>query len=368
MPTGDAVQAPAPTVAEEMAKFSGFTSQDSVTIDPKTEDLNPVQGKNTTANEDAATGKTAGDKVPVITALTDDEADKIITAAEAKKGSELTDEETAKALQDARDAKIKPAGDTPKRSVQQRINQAIRGKNAAEVRATAAEQRSADLEARLAALEKGEKPPLTGTTPAATVNGEAAPDPKDFTYGELDQGYIRALARFETRAELAADRAKQAEKTATDTRTAAEQEAAAQIEAFAEAGNDKYDDFYETVIQGARDGAWPLSAALGAALIESDHGHAIAYRLASDVKEATEIAALSPSKQVAWLGRQEAALDAETGDGKTKGASEDATKVKAKVSAAPAPITRTRGSGAPEASHAAGADFAAFEREAMSQG
>jgi hypothetical protein len=367
MPTGDAVQA-VPTAAEEMAKFESFTTNDGATVDPKTENLNPVTGApSNDGGKTAAKAAEPAKETVKAAALTDEEADKVITDAETKKGSELTDEETAKALQDARDAKLAPK-DAPRRSVQERITKAVRGQRAAEDRASAAERRADALEARLTALEKGEKAPLTGEAKAAP-NANAAPDPKDFTYGELDADYIRALARHETRLEMAEDRAKQS-KTQTDAEHAKViEKVTADVKAFEEAGATQFDDFEEVVIQGARDAAWPLSASLGAALLESDHGPAIAYSLASDVKLAKEIAALSPNKQVAWLGRQEAKLDAGSGDeGKAAGAkSEDGDGTTPPVTKAPTPVSRARGAGAPAQSQSSGSDFASFEREAMAK-
>lgn len=369
MPTGDAVQN-VPSVADEMAKFSGFSTNDGDTVDPKAENLNPVTGApSNDGGKTPAKEAPAAKEAPKAAALTDDEAQVVLDDAETKKGSELTDEEAANALKAARDAKLKPEGDNkPKRSVQERINKAVRGQRAADDRAAAAERRADALEARLTALESGKTTPLTGEARAAP-NSDAAPDPKDFEYGELDAGYIRALARHETRLEMAEDRAKQT-KTQTDAEKAAiTAKVTADVAAFEEAGIGQFDDFEEVVIQGARDLAWPLSAHLGQALLESDHGPAIAYSLASNVKLAKEVAALSPNKQVAWLGRQEAKLDAGSGDaGNTAGAaSEEGAETKPPVTKAPAPVSRARGTGAPAQSQSAGSDFAAFEREAMAQ-
>lgn len=370
MPTGDAVQN-VPTAAEEMAKFGGFTTQDGATIEKDTENLNPVTGK---PSEDAPAAKVAatpaaktGAEPKVLSALSDDEAQAALDAAETAAGRELTDDEAATALQAARDAKNKVAGEEkPKKSVQERINKAIRGKNAANQRADAAEARNRTLEARLTALENGGAAPkadLTGGTKAAS-SGDVAPDPKDFEYGELDAGYIRALARHETRLELADDRAKQTTQAASAQQAQANAEVLEQVKVFENAGAEAYEDFDEIVMQGARDGSWPLSASLGAALLESDHGIHIAYQLAGNPTLAKEIAALSPTKQVAWLGREEAKLDAGSGDKGESGKSED-TAEKPKVTKAPPPVARARGTGAPAQSQSAGSDFAAFEQEAM---
>lgn len=371
MSTGDAVQH-VPTVADEMAKFSGFAVKDGETIDVTKEDLNPMDNKGTTDAEARALASNSGKKEApaakvVVTSLTDAESETVLSKAEEKAGRPLTDEEAADALAAARTEKAKPEGGKS-RSVQQRINQAIRGRNAAEARATAAEGRMASMEARLAAMERGDKAPLTGDAKPAN-NGDVAPDPKDFEFGDLDAGYIRALARFETKQELAADRTKQ-----TDERRVAQERQNASVvaelaRAFEDAGADKFDDFEEVVMQGARDKAWPLSETLGAALLESDFGPDVAYKLASDPKLAKEIAALPPLKQVAWLGKQEAEFDAGSGDdGQAEaGKSEDKPRTgkEPPVTKAPAPVQRARGTGASTPSNSAGYDFAAFEAEAM---
>jgi hypothetical protein len=378
MPRGDAVQE-RPTVADEMAKFSGFSTKDGDTIDAKTENLNPVTGKAADDGkpaekkpdakaDDKPGAEGAADKGGKASKLTDEESEATITALDKKLGREASDAEIADALAAATAEKNKGAdGAKPKKSVQDRINKSIRAQRAAERRADAAEARATAAEA---ALARGDMKPLTGDTKPANDGGEAAPDPKKFEFGELDAGYIRALARYEAKQELAADRQTQQK----NQQTAQEREAAAKFKenlaAFEDAGADKYDDFEEVVLQGARDKVWPLSESLGALLFESDHGPDIAYMLASDVKLAKEVFGKTALQQAAWLGRQEAKLSAGTGakvEDDKPGKSEDTGKTEAKVSKAPAPVARARGQGSNSSVPGDTTDFAAFEAAAMAR-
>lgn len=368
-----------PTVEEEMAKFSGFSQKDGVAItEENPEDLNPVAGKNTTEAEDkaladkAAAEKTAkGEKTEKVavapTKLSDEESNKIIEALDAKLGREANEDEIAKALKEATDEKNKPAGakEAPKKSVQDRINKAIKGQRTAQRERDVAIARAEKAEAALAG-----KAPLTDTDKSAkAADADKEPDPKDFEYGELDVKFIRALARFEARQETAAA-AKVQEKTRL---TAAEQKAAddfAEVKgAFEDAGSELYDDFTEVVIQGAADKVWPLSATLGGLLLDSEHGPQIAYELASDPKEAKRIFGLSEARQAAWFGLKEDKLIAGSGatddDKKAKGSEELDTKKVAdtKVSKAPAPVTRARGNGSAASEDGSTNDFASFEAQ-----
>lgn len=370
MPRGDAVQN-RPTVADEMAKFTGFSTLDGEVVAADKENLNPTTGKASDDGKPAekkaddntgAEGAAKAGKPAAASKLTDEESEAAIAALDAKLGREANDGEIADALAAATAEKNKGAdGAKPKKTVQDRINKSIKAQRAAERRADAAEARAAAAEA---ALARGDTKPLTGDTKPANDDGEAAPDPKKFEFGELDAGYIRALARYEAKQELAADRQTQQK----NQQTAQEREAAAKFKenlaAFEDAGADKYDDFEEVVLQGARDKVWPLSESLGALLFESDHGPDIAYMLASDVKLAKEVFGKTALQQAAWLGRQEAKLSAGTGakvEDDKPGKSEDTGKTETKVSKAPAPVQRARGQGSNSSVPGDTTDFAAFE-------
>ena len=241
------------------------------------------------------------------------------------------------------------------RSAQERINQAI-GKQRAAERLTVAEKAKSDaLEARIAALEGG----LTQKPTAATVDTNA-PDPANYQYAELDSKYIAALAGYEVRKELAADRAQ----IRADQETKSRQDQASAFEKtvadFTTTGAQKYPDFADTVIASAAAGDWPLSDALGQLLMESEHGADIAYALATDHAEAQRINSLTPERQAVWFGRQE---------GKYASASPgDERKPAPTVTQAPAPLaSRVRPGGSPNPVTADTSDFAAFEAMANSK-
>jgi hypothetical protein len=370
-----------PTLEQEMASFKGFSTNNGETITPETpEDLNPVAGKNQSAAEIVAAAAKAGatkekpaggakEAPKPDTKLTDAESEAAIAALDTKLGREANETEIADALKAA--TAVKNGKEPAKKSVQDRINKATRAQRNAERERDAAR-------AELAAERASKAAPLTDKDKGgkdAAVTADEAPDPKKFEYGELDANYIRALARYEAKQEIA-DAAKNQQKTQLTAQQQADKEkfdAAKTV--FEDKGSELYDDFDEVVMQGARDKAWPLSDTLGAVLITSEYGAQIAYELAYDPKEAKRIFELAPMRQVAWLGRKEAALEASAGSGAsedeegTEGTSEDkpkpAAKTVPKVSKAPAPITRARGQGSASTTPGDTNDFAAFEAAAM---
>lgn len=373
-----------PTVEQEMSRFKGFSSNNGETITPETpEDLNPVAGKNVTAKEAEVaaasakkTGVTETKAVPAVKVekLTDAESETALSEAEKAKGSELSAEEEALALETAQNKKNAKSGHKPTRSVQDRINKALRRQSAAEARTSSLETENAALRAQLASGNKG---PLTADTKPVKDEVAAAPDPKKFEYGELDAGYIRALARWEAKQEIADSSKNQAKEQQTADERKAAKEFKAALTSFKDKGSELYEDFEEVVFQGAKDEVWQLSDELGAALVSSDFGQQIAYELASDPKEADRVYKLSPARQLTWLGRQEAKLEETAGSGaKTeaeKAAESEATARKQAGSSsvretkAPNPVQRARGTGSNSSVAGDTQDFAAFEAQWRAQ-
>lgn len=386
------IQNSPPTVEQEMAKFSGFATNNGVVVDAK--DTTKSAGDVNLSDDEKEAGITIvgekprgaaadkGEKPPAAAKveLTDAEADAALeaarTAAKLGDGEELTKEEEDAALLAALSAK-KDAG---KPTASDRVKRAQEGRRREAARAQRAETALAAVEARLAALESGGTKTLTGA--AKPAKGEAAadkePDPKDFEFGEVDAKFIRALARWEAKQEIA-----DSSKTQQTARTVAEQAAAAaefeeKKTAFEDAGLDQFDDFQEVVLDTltlpkSDPAAWPLSATLGQLLLESEHGPAIAYQLASDPKEAKRVESLKPLKQASWFGVQEAKAEAaaaskdkdgkKAGDKETEGAGrQDSKELNPRaVTRAPIPLNRGRGQGGNKQPSAATTDFAAFE-------
>lgn len=167
-----------------------------------------------------------------------------------------------------------------------------------------------------------------------------APDPEQYEAGEFDTRYIRDLARFEAKQEVAAAIASV---KAEQTQGQAEREWQSKIAKASET----MPDFEEKVIAGAQRNEWACSPQMGEALRASDQGPELAYHLASNPAEAARISRLSPALQLMELGKLEAKL----------------TQPKANtVTNAPTPAPQARGSGGTFKAAPDTGDFAAFER------
>lgn len=353
MPIGDAVQE-RPTLEQEMAKFKGYSTTDG---EVSTGEQTPAETATLAANEPAPAEEPKEDKKPakvrspLSSVLDPDGDDAEGDEVEAEEPPEGAADDTGDAEGDEEEA---PQPKKPKPSLQTRIDEAIKRQRTAERRAVAAET-------RLAALERGERPALTPKSGTATAQDavEAAPDPATFDYGEMDPGYISALARHEAKKALRDERSAQ-DKTRQD--EAAEQSALEHVQAvaaFSEGGAEKYDDFEEVVVESAKAGEWPLTAAVGELMLESPWGHDIAYHLATHPVEARKLAAKSPAAQAATFGRMEAKLEAE--------AASQSARPTVKPSKAPPPPKTPRG---PRGKYTVAADttsFADFEKLAMAR-
>lgn len=390
-----------PTVAEEMAKFSSVAFKDGeVSGDTRTDGNADQQAREARAaevngrshEENVAAGKTGtegkpadqgGDGKAATVELTDAEKTAAIEAAEKAEGGELSDEEKEAVLATALASKQRTAAVAARKAAKAaRYNDNHRAAKAAERRAEAAERRADALERRLAALEGGK--PLTEGKPAGKDDDAGKPDPTDtekYQYGELDPKYLKDLARYEALAAVRED----AESKKTASQAAADKEAQEafqeRVATFAEAGEEEFEDFHETVMETLAskenpDG-WPCSATLGELLMESEHGPAIAYALATDVAEARRVYKMSEPRQAIWFGKKEAELDTagsaangQEGDGKTPAAAaggKTQAKPAVRESKAPPPPSKVQGGSGNKMPNAATTDFAAFESMAMGQ-
>jgi len=157
--------------------------------------------------------------------------------------------------------------------------------------------------------------------PPATVTADAEPDPADFTYGETDPGYIKALGSFTARQEFA--------------RLTREQEARTRVNTVESTWTERQQSFAKDKpdYQDKIDGDWACTKPMADAIKTSEDGPAVAYHLASNPAEARRIAALDPLAQIRAIGRIEASL--------TKA---DPTPQPKTVSDAPPPHPQVRGS------------------------
>lgn len=367
---GNDAEGKVPTIEEEIATFKGFSTTDGevsdgkqtaeetaalaarATIEAKTDPAKPAEGEESAEDDAAKAAETPEQKAER-------------EAAEAK----LTDKQkAAKALQ-------QKVGGKPQRSAQTRIDQAVKAQRTVERElASEREARARDrgeFEARLKALETR---PLTTDGNVATVVDKDAPRPTDYQYGELDGSYIRALARYETRKELAADHTTKTAAAQTDATRAAAREFQTKVSAFEQRGLEKYDDFAEVVTQGAKDGVWPLTKTFGDLMLESDTGDDIGYYLATHPAEATKLM-LNPdgseravTAQSAAFGRLEARFSSASSDATPPAPQQDDPAQQRQVQgtvttkAPTPPVHRARGAGGKTQVSAATTDFAAFEQ------
>lgn len=294
---------------------------------------------------------------------TDDKpAAKEKSSAEEDDTGEEDDGEEDDGQQD-RDPKDRPR--KPKRNVQERINEMTRARRAAERERDQEREAREALEQRLARLEKaagvaddkgGDEKPLTGKKDSDTVQSDDRPKPEDFRYGEIDPEYIEALADWKVEQRFKA-RDEKEQQTAEERRAAKQKEALAEKwNGHVEKGMEKYDDFEDVVIEGAKNGDYPLSNDLGAMIIESEAGADIAYHLASHPDEAESVYAMTPLEQARWFGATEARLTSE----------QDAPQ-HAPVSKAPPPVRQPRGSSGKYETPADTEDFSAFKKRAMKE-
>jgi hypothetical protein len=182
--------------------------------------------------------------------------------------------------------------------------------------------------------------PESRPEPAKQIETEKSPDPEQYEAGEFDARYVRDMARWEAKQEVASAIASV---KAEQSKAQSDHEWQSRIAKAAET----LPDFEEKVIHGANRGAWACSQEMGEALRASDKGPELAYHLASNPTEAARIARLSPALQIMALGEIKA----------------DLSRPKPKtVTEAPTPIPHSRGSGGKFQVSADTDDFAAFDK------
>lgn len=325
-PSGDSAPAPSPSPEPspepshgEQDDFSAFEAE----VDKPEDDTPPADDKGDDDNS-------SGDDVDPATPDDDD----------AEKGDPPAPEEQQGA------------------STQERIDELTAKRREAE-RELAEERRAkADLEARLAKLEKGDKPEESSSEKKDDPK-DKRPNPDDYEFGDADSKFIADLARYETRQELKEERER---RDAEATRQTMEQELKKVEDSWTERSSSedvktKYADFHEKVSKGADNGDWALSP-FGTVLVKaSEVGPDIAYHLASNPDESRRIAGLSNIEQAIELGRLEGRF-LNAGD-------QPAAPAKKTVTSAPTPPQkRSRGTGGKYAVEADTEDFSSFDKMA----
>lgn len=183
--------------------------------------------------------------------------------------------------------------------VQKRIDKAVRAQRDAERRAKEAEDRLAaqqgqQTESKPPAAQQAQQP---AQQPAAAP---AKPKAEDFTTYEE---YVEALTDWKADVRDL----KKREADAKNAAEAREREVLTTHASRIEKAKAEIPDWQET-IDGAA--SLPISREMHVAIVESEQGPQIAYHLAKHPEEAARIYALSPTRQIAELGRLEATLTA----------------------------------------------------------
>lgn len=184
------------------------------------------------------------------------------------------------------------------------------------------------------------------------------PDVSTYKYGELDQEYIKDVAKYEAKMEILQEQAKARFKVEAAT---LEAKWTRNLVGAAE----QYPDFDEVVVKGAEEKKWPCSPVIAIGIKDSEHGPAIAYELAKNPEEATRISKLSPLEQAREFGRLEERQAAKVARDKRKAERDAQANTPLRVSKAPTPPRRRVSGGGGKVGISPDTDnFADFEKMA----
>lgn len=179
------------------------------------------------------------------------------------------------------------------KGVGKRINELVRDKHEERRAREAAEQRAADLERRLQALEQGGTPKDEPAQPQHTQAADDRPTLEQFDFDQ--ERYMDALADWKL--DQRESKRQAAERAQTIQKTLAEKESA-----FIAENPD-----YEAV---AKDPTLPITREMAELMFEAENPPAIAYYLGKNPEEAAEISRMTPLAQARAIGRIEAKLSA----------------------------------------------------------
>lgn len=212
------------------------------------------------------------------------------------------------------DTPTEPASEvgTPRadpRATENRIPELLADRAKERTRAERAERRVAELEAGRSA------PPAPETRPAASsaappASGLVKPNPDDFPYGTVDDGYLDALTDFKVATTLAAERAKTAEAD-REVRTREQQQR--KEDAFnerADKARARHADFNAVAMDAPTE--IPQGSPVDLFILEDEHGPEILYHLQKpeNADERRRILKLEPLAQLKACARLGDALTA----------------------------------------------------------
>lgn len=260
-------------------------------------------GKTQAEIDEATTPKPKGGKGPREKPSDKVAADKAAgkdAAADTDEGKDAaTDDEGEEGDEDKEGDEEEPTP-KPKRLTSDRIKE-LTAKNRSQGRLI--EQ----LSSRLDAIEKGGLPANAGESKSGAAE-KPAPDPEDaekYPLGHLDDRYIEDKLDWlaEQKAAKIADAALQREQGREQQAQAekAHAELLEKVDDLSTRGSELFEDFQETVVEAGLAGRWDLGQPTFEAAHEAENGAQILYDLASDPKEATRVAKLSPYGQMKFV-------------------------------------------------------------------
>lgn len=323
--------------------FAGFNSRSTTFSTDRDAPAAEEDGIKATENQDPE--KFGAEKAP---SAAQEDDDPLAAFRDKEEASDDSDEEPADDAEapeedadEDEDLSEEPeaSGEKKKSPAQKRIDELTRLRRQAERTAEEERRQRQALEERIARLEKPSQEPSAEKQQDAPDEEDSPkpPDPADYTYGEVDSQYLSDMVSFNVSQKLQEEKQKEAEKRQAEAATRQQRELSEKWDALGETGKTTYDDFEDVVIGGANAGRYQLSPTLAQAIPESEFGADILYHLASNPKESARVAEMSPVRQVAYLGRLEAAL--EQSAKRKKGSS-------TKVSKAPPPPKKRQPRGA----------------------
>lgn len=321
-----AAKEPEEVTAESLA--ARFKSHESVTTHP------------------AEPAKSEGDE-PDETTEADDETVEDAESGEPEEGAaEDTDPEEEETPEDKPERK--------KKSAQERIAELTKARREAERRAAELERQIAETQRQPAKQEGSEQTKDDLTSGEETAKSEdEAPKPEDFQYGEIDPGYIQALVDYRTRKTLKEEQVRAQERQQQEAAERASQEFLQKAEDTIARGASEFDDFEKVVEQGYNEGKYPLAETIVKLAVDSEVGHKVIYHLATNPKEAREIAALDPTQQAVAFGRLEARFTSSDSDAPKQN----------RAPQAPPPAQQARGAGGKFQVPPNTDDFRAFKKK-----
>lgn len=333
--------------------FAGFVSEafkDGEAISPAADDPAVVADASKPAAKPDVDDSMEAAKEPAKEAAADDSAE----GAEADENEDSVGEsgETKADKEEDAEAAKEAAKPKPKLTAEQRINQLTR-----RLRATERERDS--LKGRRETPPEDaeeEETPLTEDKPARKEAGKR-PDPKDYTYGQLDDKYIADVVKHETDKALAAHDAAQKQSRQEQAAAQKAREFNKQLKTLHESGASAFDDFDDVVVEAGKAGEYDLSQLTLEMAAESEVGHKVLYHLATHPEEATAIYSSSSVKQAAAFGRLEAKFSAPAAQ---KSPKQDAPPLQP-------PPKQPRGAGGKFAITPDTTDFEAFEKLANAE-